>query len=90
MINPRTVSASGIISALIGAMIGYGAGYLALNRHGNSQIYRYNSQAYEQLYTHKFVWIGAIAGLLIGMGQDCVLQMKREQEKEQKSSQDSY
>ena len=90
MINPRTVFASGIISALIGAMIGYGAGYLALNRHGNSQIYRYNSQAYEQLYTHKFIWIGAIAGLLIGMGQDCVLQMKNEQEKEQKSSQDSY
>jgi membrane protein YqaA with SNARE-associated domain len=89
MINFKLMLASGVISALIGAMIGYGAGYLALNRHGSSQIHSYNSQSYERLYKHQFIWIGAIAGLLVGMGQSCVQQIKNQQEEEQENSQES-
>jgi membrane protein DedA with SNARE-associated domain len=77
--NFKLVFASGIISSLIGAMIGYGIGHIALNRNV-SQIRSINSTYYQNLYGRNFMWIGAGAFFAIGMGQECLRQLKQEQE----------
>lgn len=77
--NFKLVFASGVISALIGAMIGYGIGQIALTRNV-SQIRSINSIYYQNLYGRNFAWIGAGAFFAIGMGQECLRQLKQEQE----------
>jgi membrane protein DedA with SNARE-associated domain len=77
--NFKLVFASGVISSLIGAMIGYGVGHIALNRQP-SQVRSIHSAYYQNLYGRNFVWIGAGAFFAIGMGQECLRQLKQEQE----------
>jgi len=87
--NIILVLASGVISALIGAMIGLGIGNIAL-RQNTSQIRSHYSAYYENLYGRNFIWIGSGAGLVIGMGQECLRQMKQQQEDEQKQDDERY
>ncbi|MEB3312124.1 MAG: hypothetical protein VKJ02_18005 [Snowella sp.] len=79
--NIKLILASGVMAALIGTMIGYGIGRIKLLR-GTSQINSYYSQYYKNLYSRNYLWIGAGAGLAIGMGQECVRQMKQQNDKE--------
>ena len=78
--NFKLVFASGVISSLIGAMIGYGIGHIALTRNV-SQIRTIHSNYYQNLYSRNFVWIGAGTFFAIGMAQECLRQLKQEQEK---------
>jgi membrane protein DedA with SNARE-associated domain len=77
--NFKLVFASGIISSLIGAMIGYGVGQIALTRN-ISQVRSIHSTYYQNLYGRNFVWIGAGAFFAIGMGQECLRQLQQQQE----------
>jgi len=77
--NFKLVFASGIISSLIGAMIGYGVGQIALTRN-ISQIRSIHSTSYQNLYGRNFIWIGAGAFFVMGMGQECLRQLKQEQD----------
>jgi len=70
--NYRTVLLSGIMSALIGSVLGWGMGQIAL-RQRHSQMNTYMSQPYQSLYGRRLVWIGAIAGFVIGSGEAWVL-----------------
>ncbi len=79
--NIKLILASGVMAALIGTVIGYGIGRMTLLRN-TSQVRSYYSQYYKNLYNNQFLWIGAGAGLAIGMGQECVRQMKQQQDKE--------
>lgn len=80
--NIKLVLASGVVSALIGAMIGLGIGNIAL-RQNTSQIRSQYSESYQSLYGRNFIWIGAVAGLAIGMGQESLRQLKQQQDNEQ-------
>ncbi len=74
--NYRLILATGLITSTLGATLGWGVGQMALRRYP-SQMRTHVSQGYQTLYDRRLVWVGAIAGGLIGMGQVCVLQMKK-------------
>ena len=80
--NFKLVFASGVIAALIGSVIGYGIGNIAL-LNNTSQIRSVYSEYYKNLYGRNFIVIGALGGLAIGMGQECLRQMKQQQDNEQ-------
>jgi len=79
--NYRLVIATGVVTAIIGATLGWGMGQIALRR-SSSQIRTSLSANYHNLYNHQFVWLGAIAGGLIGMGQNSVMQLKTQEDKQ--------
>jgi hypothetical protein len=79
--NYRLILAAGVMTSLIGATVGWGMGQIALRRQ-SSQVQTYVSQGYQELYGRRFLWLGAITGGLIGMGQAAVLQFKRAEDRE--------
>lgn len=74
--NYRVVILSGIMSALIGSVFGWGLGQVAM-RQRHSQMSDYISQPYQRLYGRRLIWIGAIAGFAIGAGEACVLSQRK-------------
>lgn len=78
--NYRLILAAGVMTTLIGATVGWGMGQIALRRQ-TSQVQTYVSQSYHELYSRRFIWLGAVAGGLIGMGQASVLQLKRAEDR---------
>jgi hypothetical protein len=79
--NYRSVIATGLVTATIGATLGWGMGQIAL-RHSPSQLRTSLSDNYQNLYNRQFIWLGAIAGGLIGMGQNAVMQLKTQEDKQ--------
>jgi hypothetical protein len=77
--NYRVVFLSGVVSALIGSVFGWGMGQIAL-RQNNNQMNSYISQPYQLLYGQRLIWIGAIAGFAMGAGEACVLGQKHQRD----------
>ena len=77
----RTIIVSGIITACLGSVFGWGVGQIAL-RQRPSQVQLTMSQPYRVLYQRRLVWFGAIAGFLLGAGQACVLGEKKREDEE--------
>ena len=86
--NYRVIFLSGVISALLGSMFGWGMGQIALRQH-HSQMNSYMSLPYRLLYGRRLIWIGAIASFAIGTGEACVLCQRNQRNGQgQKSSWD--
>lgn len=77
----RTVIVSGIMTACLGGVFGWGMGQIAL-RQRPSQVQVTMSQPYRVLYQRRIIWFGAIAGFLLGAGQACVLGEKDREDEE--------
>jgi hypothetical protein len=56
-------------------------GQIAL-RQKPSQVQITMSQPYRVLYQRRIIWLGAIAGFLLGAGQACVLGEKKREDEE--------
>ncbi|MEY2985518.1 MAG: hypothetical protein RLZZ568_2135 [Cyanobacteriota bacterium] len=78
--NYRVVILSGILCAFIGSVLGWGMGEMALRQH-SSQMSRYVSPAYRQLYGRRLIWMGAIVGFAIGAGQAGILSQRHHRDK---------
>jgi len=76
--NYRLIIFSGIITALIGGVVGLGVSHLGQPSFTQD---RYQTAFYERLYNSYF-WIGSGVGLLVGMGQECVRQSQKERQKQ--------
>ena len=74
--NIRLVLFSGIVTALVGSMLGLAA--VQLGQHNFNQA-RFQSESYKNLYG-KYALIGAGVGFAIGVGQQCVRELKTQQE----------
>ncbi|AIE74786.1 MULTISPECIES: hypothetical protein [unclassified Synechocystis] len=83
--NYRVVVLSGVMTALLGTVFGWGMGQIAL-RQRPSQVQVTMSQPYRIFYGRRLIWFGAIAGFVLGAGQACVLaERKREKEEMEKA-----
>jgi len=79
--NYRVIVMSGVITALLGSVFGWGLGQITL-RQRPSQMQITMSRPYRTLLGRRLIWFGAIAGFALGAGQACVLgEKKREDEK---------
>jgi hypothetical protein len=74
--NMKMVIFSGILTALIGSMVG-----LASAEMGQSDFnrLRFESQYYQNLHS-RYVLFGAGIGLAVGIAQECVRELKMQQE----------
>jgi Na+/H+-dicarboxylate symporter len=72
--NTRLVVFSGMITAIVGTILGLGVAEVAQPQY-QSEIYQ-NAQ-------QKYAIAGAVIGLSVGMGQECVRQLKQQQQEEQ-------
>jgi hypothetical protein len=71
--NIRLIIFSGIITAGIGAFLGFAAAEIEKGSFGQP---KYQSQVYKDLRNTYYPIIGAGLGLTIGMGQECIRQLK--------------
>lgn len=85
--NYRVVIVSGLVTAMLGSVFGWGMGQVALRRH-RSQIQISMSRPYQELYRRRMVWFGAIAGFVLGAGQATVLGEKKRVDEEEKLEQE--
>jgi hypothetical protein len=76
--NIKLIIFSGIMTALIGAVIGLAA--TKIGQRNFNQL-EYSDQYYQDLQ-NKYVLIGAGIGLAIGMGQQCVRELKTQRNSE--------
>lgn len=76
--NSRLIIFSGIMTALVGAVIG-----LAATKIGspNFNQLKYEGQYYQDLYKN-YALIGAGLGFAIGVGQECIRELKAERAKD--------
>ncbi|ARV61516.1 hypothetical protein BZZ01_25365 [Nostocales cyanobacterium HT-58-2] len=74
--NIRLIIFSGIITAFIGAVIGLAAAQIG--QRSFDQL-KYESPYYKDLHK-KYSLIGASLGFIIGVGQECVREMKAQRE----------
>lgn len=72
--NPKLIAFSGIVTAFLGAGIGFVVAYLLPCP--------YTSQLYQDL-EKKYAIIGAVAGLLIGSSQEMIRELKQERDAEE-------
>lgn len=79
MMNIRLIFFSGIVTALIGSVIGFGAAQLGQRDFNHL---RYESQSYQNLYRN-YAWIGAGLGFVTGVGQACVRELKAQRDREE-------
>ncbi|WLT37148.1 hypothetical protein NON20_14185 [Synechocystis sp. B12] len=66
--NYRVIVLSGVMTALLGTVFGWGMGQIAL-RQRPSQVQVTMSQPYRTFYGRRLIWFGAIAGFVLGAGQ---------------------
>ncbi|WP_317110347.1 hypothetical protein [Chroococcidiopsis sp. SAG 2025] len=76
--NFRAIIFSGVVTAAIGAVVG-----LAATRIGQRDFnqLRFEGKHYEGMQ-NRYVLIGASVGLAVGLGQECVRQLKAERDRE--------
>lgn len=74
--NIKMVLFSGIVTALIGSMLGLAAAQMGQR---NFNQLKFQSGAYKDLYG-KYALIGAGVGFAAGVGQQCVRELKTQQE----------
>ncbi|NJL44883.1 MAG: hypothetical protein HC922_02280 [Leptolyngbyaceae cyanobacterium SM2_3_12] len=72
--NSKVVIFSGLVTALVGVIIGLGAAEISQNE--------YVSRHYDNLPL-KFALVGAGVGAIAGAGQEAVREIKAQQDKEQ-------
>jgi hypothetical protein len=77
-VNLRMIVFSGVVTALIGSMIGLAAA--RIGQRDFNQL-RFESQAYQDLHG-KYALIGAGLGLAAGIGQECVRELKEQRKEE--------
>ncbi|BAY07620.1 hypothetical protein [Calothrix sp. NIES-2098] len=77
--NGKLIAFSGIVTALLGAGIGFIIAYLLPTP--------YTSPMYKDL-AEKYAIIGGVAGLLIGSSQEMVRELKQERDEEEELLQD--
>lgn len=78
--NYKLVLVAGLVTSIVGGVLGWGMGQIAL-RQKPSQLRTSLSAGYQDLYNRQFIWLGALTGGLIGMGQECVRQLKDEEDR---------
>ncbi|MGH2415198.1 MAG: hypothetical protein ACRDEA_16200 [Microcystaceae cyanobacterium] len=76
--NIRLIIFSGIITALIGSMIGFAATKIGDPRFDRD---KYGTEFYKNL-EHKYALIGAGLGFVVGAGQECVRELKAQRDRE--------
>lgn len=76
--NIRLIIFSGIITALIGAVIGLAATKIGQDDFNKLQ---YESPYYQNLQS-KYVLVGSGLGLAIGLAQECVRELKNQRDRE--------
>lgn len=78
--NIKLIIFSGIMTALIGAVIGLAAAKIG-SRDFNQL--KYESQFYQDLHEKYYALIGAGLGFAVGAGQECVRELKAQRDDEQ-------
>jgi hypothetical protein len=76
--NFKLIVFSGIVTALIGSVVGLAATKLGQDDFHNL---KYESPFYQNLQD-KYVLVGAGLGFAIGIGQECVRELKNQRDKE--------
>jgi hypothetical protein len=76
--NFRTIIFSGIVTAAIGATIGLAAA--RIGQRDFNQL-RFEGKYYEGIQ-NRYALVGASVGLAVGLGQECVRQLKAERDRE--------
>lgn len=74
----RLILFSGIMTAIVGAVIGLAA--TKIGQHNFNQL-KYEGQYYQDLQK-KYVLIGASLGFALGVGQECIRELKTERDTE--------
>lgn len=74
--NRRLIGFAGVITAMVGAVIGVAVAEMAQPD--------YQSQLYQNMH-RKYAVVGAVAGSLLGMGQETVRQIKQRRDQEEKA-----
>jgi len=80
--NVRTIVFSGIVTAAIGAVIGLTGA--RIGQRDFNQL-KFEGQHYGQHYEgmqNRYALVGASVGLAVGLGQECVRQLKAERDRE--------
>jgi hypothetical protein len=78
-VNIRMVLFSGIITALVGSIIGLAAAQMG--QRDFNQL-RYESTAYRSLH-QRYALIGAGIGFAVGIGQECLRELKVQRDREE-------
>jgi hypothetical protein len=78
--NIRLILFSGVMTALIGSIIGLGAAQLGQR---DFKHLRYEGKAYQNLYRN-YMLIGAGLGFATGFGQACIRELKVQRDQEEK------
>ena len=78
IMNVRAIVFSGIVTAAIGAVIGLAAA--RIGQRDFNQL-RFEGKHYEGIQ-NRYVLVGASVGLAVGLGQECVRQLKAERDRE--------
>ncbi|MBD2773204.1 hypothetical protein ICL16_14285 [Iningainema sp. BLCCT55] len=74
--NIKLIIFSGIMTALVGAMLGLAAAQIG--QRGFNQP-KFEGQYYQDLH-NRYTLIGAGLGFIVGVGQECVREMKTDRE----------
>ncbi len=77
--NIRLIFFSGIMTALIGSVIGLGASQLGQR---NFNHLKYEGKSYQNLYRN-YALIGAGLGFAVGLGQACIRELKVQRDREE-------
>ncbi|MGJ3245037.1 MAG: hypothetical protein ACFE0I_03060 [Elainellaceae cyanobacterium] len=72
--NVRLVIFSGIVTAIVGTVLGIGVAEIAEPQ--------YESPIYQNV-EQKYAIAGAVIGFAVGIGQECVRQIKHQQQEEE-------
>lgn len=86
--NVRLIGFGSIVSAIIGGCLGFSMADLAYTSNP-SQITNPIEEKYQRL-DYNWVYIGAVSGFVIGMGQEMVRELKKDADNEEKESEKSH